>query len=222
MWKRIALAAGVAGLVAGLVLTAIQVLGIEPLIRTAEVIAEAGLAPDRDLAPEPPRGDTERRIETGVANIVLATGFALIIAAGMTLRGQGGWRAGLAWALAGYFVVFVAPAVGLPPELPGTESAPLTQRTVWWVVAVGLTALGLALVVFAPRPAWRVAGVVLAALPHLFGAPHGVTQALTATDDLTNEFIVVTALANAVFWLLIGLVAGALYHPEKAVPREPV
>lgn len=222
MWKTIALAAGVAGLAAGIALTAIQQVRVQPLIRTAEVIAEAGLAPEREKAPEPPRSDNERLVETGVANIVLGTGFALIIAAGMTLRGKGGWRAGLAWGLAGYFVVFVAPAVGLPPELPGVESAPITQRTVWWVLTAVLTGAGLALVVFAPRPAWRVAGLVLAALPHLFGAPHGATQELTATHDLADEFIAVTAWSNAVFWLLIGIIVGALYRPEKDVPRACV
>ena len=37
MWKRVVLAAAVAGLVAGLALTAIQQLQVAPLIRTAEV-----------------------------------------------------------------------------------------------------------------------------------------------------------------------------------------
>ena len=224
MWKRIALAAGVAGLAAGIALTAVQQARVAPLIRTAEVIEEAGLAPERPApaSPEPRRGETQRLIATGVANAVLGTGFALILAAGMTLRGHRGWRAGLAWGLAGYLVFFVAPAIGLPPELPGMESAPLAQRSAWWLFTAALTALGVWLLIFAPRPAWRVSGLVLAAVPQLFGAPQGASHEITATHDLAKEFIAATALANAVFWLLIGVVTGALYRPERGKPPARV
>lgn len=224
MWKRIALAAGVAGLVAGIVLTAVQQARIAPLICTAEILEEAGLATTRaeEAAPAPAPGDTQRLLATGAANIVLGTGFALILTAGMTLRGHGGWRAGLAWALAGYFVFFVTPSLGLPPGLPGMESAPLAQRTLWWLATAALTACGLWLLVFAQKPAWRVAGLVLAALPHLVGAPQGASREITATHDLENEFLAATAFSNAIFWLMIGLIAGALHRAEKAVPPAVV
>jgi cobalt transporter subunit CbtA len=221
-WKSIALAAGVAGLVAGIALTAIQQVRVVPLLRTAEVLEEAGLAPTREAKKAQERSDTERLVESAVANIVLGTGFALILTAGMTLRGQRGWRTGLAWGVAGYFVFFAAPAIGLPPELPGVESVPLVPHTLWWLFTVTLTALGLWMLVFATRPTSRVAGLVLVAIPHIVGAPHGAAQQLTATHDLANEFITATALANAIFWLMIGLIAGALCRPEKEVPGEVI
>ena len=229
MWKRIVLAAAAAGLVAGIALTAMQQWRVQPLIRTAEVLEHEGLAPsaqhdnhDAARTGQPPADKRQRLVETGMANIVLGTGFALILAAGMAWRAQGGWRAGLMWAAAGYFVFFVAPAVGLPPELPGMESAPLEQRTAWWLLTVALTAIGLGLVVFGRKPAWRVAGILLIGMPHVIGAPNEATLQLTATHDLASEFVTVTAFTNAIFWLLIGLVVGLLYRPEIRVPEAPV
>jgi len=227
MWMRIAAASVVAGLAAGLLLTAMQQMRVAPLIRTAEIIEQAGLAEapadgHAEHAAWEPETEREKLAARGIANVLLAIGFALIVSAGMTLRGDAGWRRGLAWGAAGYFVFFVAPSIGLPPELPGLESAPLANRTAWWAATVVLTAGGLWLLVHSHAPFVRVAGLLLVLLPHVFGAPHSAAHDVTATRDLVAEFIAATVLANAVFWLVIGAVAGALLAPRNSVPRSEI
>jgi len=220
MWKRVVFAAGAAGLVAGLALTAVQQARVAPLIHEAEIL-EASL-PAHAGAQEPHPSAPARLASTAVANVVLATGFALVLAAGMLLRGHAGWRAGLGWGLAGYAVFFACPALLLRPELPGMIGAPLDQRTLWWIAIAASTAAGLALVAFGRGLAWRVAGAVILAMPHFAGGPPPAAQSDPAMRVLAADFAMAAALANAILWLLIGAVAGAFLGPGKDVPRPRI
>lgn len=202
MFKRIVVAAALSGLISGLLLTAVQQLQVAPLIRQAEVIeAAAHAAPPSWLA-------------TVAANIVLATGFALLLGSVLVLRGRTGWRVGLLWGAAGYAVFFVAPALGLPPELPGTESAPLREREVWWVATVAFSAAGLWLAVLDTRPAWRLLGIALLLVPHLLGAPQPADSGSTASVEMASDFIRATLVANAILWLSLGGLFGSFYKIE--------
>src|ERR1700745_2045609 len=62
------------------------------------------------------------------------------------------WRTGLFWGLAGFATFTLAPGLGLPPELPGTEAAPLLQRQLWWVTTAAATGGGMALLALTLRP----------------------------------------------------------------------
>ena len=200
MFKRIVAAAALAGLLSGLLLTAIQQFQVASLIRQAEVLeAAAGAAPALILS-------------TAVANVALAMGFALLLGAAFSLRGKAGWRAGLVWGAAGYAVFFAAPSLGLPPELPGTQAAALHARQWWWLGTVVFSAAGLWLAVFAGNPALRVLGVALLLAPHLVGAPQPSVHASTATAELASAFTRATWLANAVFWLALGGLLGFFYR----------
>jgi predicted cobalt transporter CbtA len=65
-----------------------------------------------------------------LANVSMAVGFALMLVAAFALSGRRiTWRSGLLWGLAGYGVFFVAPSLGLPPEVPGTLAAPLQRAS---------------------------------------------------------------------------------------------
>ena len=112
------------------------------------------------------------------------------------------------WGAAGYLVFFVAPALGLPPELPGTEAAPLRDRQIWWTVAVVLSAAGLGLAAFAKNIALRVLGLALIAAPHIVGAPVPAIHGGTAPPDLASAFMRAAYLANAAFWLALGTLVG--------------
>ena len=46
-------------------------------------------------------------------------------------------RTGLAFGVAGFIAVALAPALGLPPEIPGSGAAELGARQTWWFFAVG-------------------------------------------------------------------------------------
>lgn len=202
MFKQIVIAAALTGLVSGLLLTVVQLLQVTPLIRQAEVLeAGAHALPPTLLA-------------SVAANIVLATAFALLLGSALSLRRSTGWRVGLLWGAAGYAVFFVAPALGLPPELPGTESAPLRDRELWWAATVLFSAAGLGLAVLAKRPALRLLGVALLVVPHLLGAPQPTVPGGTASVEMARDFIRATYVANAILWLSLGGLVGVFYKVE--------
>ena len=214
MFRRIVFSAVVAGLLAGALLTAVQQLQVVPILLEAETyevtVPEATTHAHADGSSHEhegwsPEDGLERTFWTGVANVGMGIGFALLLAAAFSLRGNNvSWRQGLLWGLGGYAAFFVLPAVGLPPELPGTESSALQDRQAWWLLTVTLSATGIVLLALARGWAWKVAGAVLIAMPHLIGAPHPETHTALAPPELLGTFIVATAIANAVFWAVLG------------------
>jgi cobalt transporter subunit CbtA len=225
MFKRIVSAAALGGVVAGLLLTAIQQIEITPLIRKAEVQEEAAIAASqaahehastgREHEAWAPRRDWERLLASVISNTVLAIGFALLLVSAISQQGKTGWRAGLLWGTAGYAVFFVAPSLGLPPELPGTESAPLRDRTLWWVGTVIFSAAGLWLVAFSTKSTIRILGLVLLVAPHAIGAPRPAAHGGTNSLELANDFLRATYFANAAFWLALGGLVGLFYKAPE-------
>ncbi len=175
---------------------------------------------------EPAEG-VERIGFTVLANVLAAFGFALMMMAAMAMvvRQQAlaprrtaprlDWRYGLLWGVAGYMVFFLAPSLGHPPEIPGSVAAPLGARQLWWMLAAGCTAAGLAVTVFGRSP-WRWGGLALLALPHVIGVPEsGMSPFVGFPADvaadmnrLARQFVWATALANAAFWLALGGLSG--------------
>jgi cobalt transporter subunit CbtA len=194
-----------AGTAAGVVLTALYLALIQPMILEAEVF-ELGTA-------EAAAGMTFGRIlETLLFNVLTGVGFAMLLAALLTLRGRPvGLRQGLLWGAAGFAVATLAPAVGLPPELPGMAAAPLVERQIWWLLTVLATAAGLGLLVFAPNHAVKLAGVTLLIVPHLFGAPHPAGNETGGVPaELAARFAAVSLVSMALFWAVLGGTCGYL------------
>lgn len=212
MFRHIVAAAALAGALSGAALTGVQQIEIAPLIRAAEA-REAAASPGVHVGQGwTPREGSERLAATLLANVVLATAFALLLAGAMSQRRQFGWRAGAVWGIAGYAACFIAPALGLAPELPGVESAPLADRQWWWFAAASCSAAGLWLAVFARKPLARIVGVALLIAPHAVGAP---ASAFDASDD-GRAFVRATYLANAALWLMLGVMVGVLCKPGKS------
>jgi len=234
--RRIASVVLLAGALAGLLLTAVQQLQVSKIILQAEVYEEAAAAkaheqahaavPAATVAGAPaaahehehegeewePANGVERTAYTVLANISMAIGFGLFLAAAIVVSGrQVTWRSGLLWGVAGYLVFFVAPSLGLPPEVPGTMAAPLHARQLWWVMTAGMTAVGLGLGVYARHWALKLLGLVLLVVPHLIGAPHPAIHGSAAPEQLAQAFIHATALANGLFWLTLGGLTGYFY-----------
>ena len=213
MFRRIVFSAGLAGLIAGILLTAIQQLQVAPIILEAETYEAAepeaathahadGSRHEHDAGS--PEGGFGRTLRTGVANIGMAIGFALLLGAAFSLRGRVNWQQGILWGLGGYAAFFALPALGLTPELPGTVAAALEERQAWWLVTVTLSAVGVALLGLTRGWPWKVAALGLIAVPHLIGAPHPDPYTTLAPPELLQTFIVATAIANAVFWVVLG------------------
>lgn len=205
----------IGGLIAGVFLTGVQQLAVGPIIleaETYEVAGQDGAAAAGDEAWAPEDG-AERLIYSAITNILTAVGLGLLLSAAFVMRGRRvGWRGGILWGLAGFAVFNLAPAFGLPPEIPGVEAAPLIERQVWWVSTVALTAGGLAVAVFAPGGALKAAGLVLIVAPHAVGAPQPPAHGGLAPVELENAFMYASLITNAVFWLVLGVLAGVLFN----------
>lgn len=146
---------------------------------------------------------------TLLANLVSGAGFALLLAAVSLLANRPVTFAnGIYWGACGWLAVHLLPAIGLPPELPGFPAAELQDRQVWWLATVLLSAAGLYLL--ALRGEWiaRVAGLVLIALPHLYGAPQPVDISSNVPAVLGAEFAVAALATTLGFWLVLGVVLG--------------
>jgi len=227
MLRRIVVAAAIAGFLAGLLLTAGQQFRITALIRTAEVLESAGMSAQghehrgESTKAWRPHDDRQRLIATTVANVILAVGYSLLLSAGLTLRRQSGWLPGLGWGMAGFVVFFAAPAMGLPPDLPGAPTAALSDRVTWWCFTVACTGAAFWLVFFGTHRRWRLLGLTLLVIPHFFGAPEAGLHEADATCDRMHEFAVQATFVNLAFWLLLGVVTGALLGPERELYSEP-
>ena len=224
VFRSIVLSSVVVGLIVGGAVTLVQHLGTVPLIQKAEVFEEAAekaalpaagapavaahehsTAHEHPAAAWEPKAGFERNAYTALANMLTATGFALLLAGIFTLRGRPvGWREGLLWGLAGFAVFTLAPGLGLPPELPGIPAAALESRQFWWIATVASTAGGLALLVF-NRALWAAGlGLGLIVLPHLVGAPQLADAHTNVPEALSRQFVTAVTLTSLVFWALLG------------------
>ena len=213
------------GIIAGLVLSAVQRLQVVPIIFAAETFEStpmgttSGEDDGHDHAHWSPEDGLERTLFTAASNLLTAIGFALVLLSVMLVvqtwsqnrPSRFAWQRALGWSLGGYAVFWLAPAVGLPPEIPLQNTVELQDRQVWWVICVVCTAAGLGGLAFGPTP-WRWVAPLVIAVPYLIGAPHPdgpmfLDQTLDAArtlEALAVDFVYATAFANAVFWLVLG------------------
>ncbi len=235
VFRQVIFYALLVGALSGLVLTVVQMWQVIPIIQSAEVFEGAAMQATEDhggagqhehTAHEhsaddwAPADGAERTAFTLLSNVLTAIGFALVIMAAMlasvmlklTGAGRFDWRHGLIWGAAGYAVFWLAPAIGLPPEIPLAAAAPLGARQLWWVFTAVFTAAGLAGLAFGKSP-WRWAALALIVVPHLVGAPHlsgsmfagQPPETAQALEVLAKQFAGATAIANAALWLVLGL-----------------
>jgi cobalt transporter subunit CbtA len=155
-------------------------------------------------------------LSTTGGNLVVAVGFALMLAGLYTLRTPSRTSQGLLWGLAGYATFVLAPTIGLPPELPGTAAADLASRQIWWIGTAASTAVGIALIVFGKHWALKMLGVATLAVPHIIGAPQPEVHSMLAPEALETEFKIASQLTNAAFWLALGLISAWLFRRKSA------
>jgi cobalt transporter subunit CbtA len=212
--RRMAWAALAGGMAAGLTLSVLQAVWVTPLIRVAERYESPAPAAQPNPAepavpPWMPGQGLQRLALSVVSNVLAGVGFALLLAAGMRLRGAAlSAQSGLLWGLAGYGAFVLAPALGLPPELPGAALAPLEERQLWWLGTLAATAAGLAVLAFAA--VWiKPLGVLLLVLPHAVGAPQAPLDALDVLPPaLAGRFVAAVLVTSAVFWAVLGTTCG--------------
>lgn len=221
MFRRIVFSACLAGLVAGLVLTGVQMIRVTPIILQAETY-ESSAAPAAHTHDAhdghahsheawAPADGLERTMWTASSNVLSAIGFALVLAAIYSLRRGVTWWQGMLWGVGGFVVFFVNPALGLVPEIPGAASAELSQRQTWWLLTVLCSAGGLVLVVLNRVWAWKLLGVVLLLVPYVIGAPQPEVHGGSAPEALADAFVTAATLANGVFWVVLGVATAVAF-----------
>jgi cobalt transporter subunit CbtA len=245
MFRNLFFAAVLAALCAGLVNAGIQHFRVTPLILAAEVYENA--APEEHAHAEgteahsheateaaapaghdhgadewAPQDGFERTAYTVLADLLVAAGFALVIGGvSMIANIPITFRNGALWGLAGFLVFSLAPAYGLAPELPGMPAADLGARQIWWIATVLATG-GAILLIVKVRAPWALAvAIVLAALPHVIGAPQLVGEHESGVPaNLATEFAAAALGTAAIFWLVLGASFGRLndyFASRKAI-----
>jgi cobalt transporter subunit CbtA len=217
-FRTLVLSAFAIAIIAGAMLSIYQAFFITPIIVGSEVyeVVEAVTHHQAEVAEAwAPEDGIERHSWNFVSNFLLCFAYALILLSAMSIRTSVNTVKGVFWGGAAYLTIFVAPALGLPPEIPGMEAAHLEERQVWWLVTVVLTAISLWLIAF-QNNVYKVLGIFLLIIPHMLGAPqpeiHGFANtdpaAVEALTRLWHDFILQTSIANALLWVIIGALSG--------------
>lgn len=176
----------------------------------------AGLPEPSVTAPSlAPTLDPVRDALTALSFGLTYAGFGLLLAAVMAVaeaRGHGAvsLRAGLAWGAAGWVAVQLAPALGLPPELPGMSTADLAARQAWWWGTAVATALGLAVLALSRGWPAVAGGLALVAAPHILGVPEPAAFAGPAPPELAALFAARALGVGLVAWLALGWAVAGL------------
>jgi cobalt transporter subunit CbtA len=210
--RRLLVASLIAGSASGVLLGIAQVAFVTPLILEAELHERGDSSRPQSSRPAwEPKDGVERNAYTVLFATLAGVGFALLLNAGMLLRGRSGIMQGLLWGCAGFAVFSLAPALGLPPELPGAPVADLLARQTWWAGTVLATAAGLSCIAFSHRPWMRVLGVVALVMPHVIGAPMVSVSGESPVAHLERAFVAASLLTMFGFWVTLGTLSGYLH-----------
>lgn len=210
MKSRIMLAVIAAGIVAGALLALLQQLGTTQYILEAELLAE-GI--------EQNGIDWVRFGNTAMATILIAVGFSgLLAGVALVLGKEITTENGLYWGAAAFAAFTFAPALGLPPELPGMDAATLSERQYWWGGTIIATAIALYLIAFKRTAPMMGLAALLMCLPHMIGAPEIAHVVGDIPPTLSAQYAVVSLGTSFAMWSVIGLLLGVgLDWAEKSV-----
>ncbi len=230
-FRRIVWTALIAALITGAATTLVQLFTTVPLIAKAETYehgehgeseqehAHAHAAHEHGWAPSE---GFERTFYTGLTTVLAAFGYALMLGACLSQVRTAGWRSGLLLGAAGFAVFQLAPALGLPPEPPGTPAAQLLPRQLWWLGTVIATGAAFAAWLYARKHSkwiWLPAGTALLLLPHLIGAPQASDARSAVPHELARDFAIAALATAALFWLMLGAVQGFLYGRSRTAQQ---
>src|SRR5262249_8050845 len=125
-------------------------------------------------------------------------------------------RTAFVWAAAAFVATGLAPALGLPPELPGSASADLFARQLWWIGTTAATGFGLWLIGRASSTLTIALGAALIIVPHVIGAPHPDAYTSGVPAEIASQFTASSLVVHAVLWALVGSIAGWLWQRSES------
>ena len=225
MLTRIITTALFAGFITGIIAAVLQFALIQQLLLHAELFengtlthfGDAGAGTSGNLAW--PGFDPQRDLLSILFSAIIYIGYSFLLVAGISLAAEQGHnitpRSGLIWGFAGFIALLLAPAMGLPPELPGAGAADVATRQVWWFGTVAATALGLWLIAFGNSPiTWAIAVLALA-IPHIIGAPQPNLFTGPVPPELASHFATRAIGVGLICWSILGLLAGYFWNKES-------
>jgi len=227
MNQKLLTSAVFAGFATGLIAALLQFMFVIPALLEGELFETgARIHFGADGSPESDRGapglggEWGRHLMTVGFNIVTYVGFGFLLLAVMAFTEMRGRtkitaRQGLIWGLAGFIAIQLAPAFGLPPELPGTPAAEIGPRQMWWLGTLLASSLGLWVIAFG-QGIIALSGVVLLLVPHLIGAPHLEGYFGVSPPELSAEFATLSLGTAAAGWASLGFLCAWFWTREDA------
>lgn len=222
MFTRIVTSALFAGAAAGLGAGILQWQFVQPVLLHSELYEQGllthfgGALNSTEVALD--RLQPMRDALSIIFTMLLNTGYALILIALMSLRQQSGDELtphkGIIWGVAGYVAVHLAPALSLPPEVPGVAAADVELRQIWWVCTVAATSLGLWLIAFSRKTTRIIPAIILILLPHLIGAPEADVFTGPAPTEIGALFASRALGIGLASWALLGYFSARFFISE--------
>lgn len=224
MFTRLVTSALFAGFATGLIAAVLQLVFVQPylvhaeLFETGQLTHFGGTGSAAHIVSEP--FDYVRNGLSMLFTALIYSGYALVLVALMSLSEDFGnkitSRQGLLWGICGFITVQFAPAIGLPPELPGSGAADVVSRQIWWFATVGATGTALWLLAFGQK--WRmwIIAIFLLAMPHVIGAPHPETFVGTVPPELVGLFASAALGVGMTAWAILGLLAAHFWQSEAS------
>lgn len=159
-----------------------------------------------------PENGLQRTAFTTLVTVGTAISFAFLLIGAMLATGANiTLQSALTYSTAAFFAFGLAPAAGIAPELPGSASAALQARQIWWIGTVLASAGGLWLVL-RPRSGWyALIGVALLLAPHVIGAPHPVQLESKVPAEIAARFTGLSIVLQGVLWLAVGYAIGRIW-----------
>ena len=153
-------------------------------------------------------------------SIMVYAGWGLLLVAVMALTEDRGHavtaRQGLIWGVGGFVAAQLAPAFGLPPELPGMAAAEVGGRAFWWTATVAATGVGVWLLAFGRNWAAWGGAIMLILLPHLIGAPHPAELTGPTPPERAAQFAGRALGVGLAAWAVLGVAAATLWSRARA------
>ena len=146
------------------------------------------------------------------------SGYGLILVAAMQVPALFGRsvnpRDGILWGVAGFAVVQALPSLGLPPQLPGTLSADVVQRQIWWIGTIAASAIGLGLLAYGRNLLWTALAIALLVAPHLISAPQIEGYWGYAPPELGAQFATRVLSVGMIAWAFLGWLVMRVAPPQ--------
>ncbi|MFK7867358.1 MAG: CbtA family protein [Alphaproteobacteria bacterium] len=239
MFTRILVSGLFAGAIAGIVASILQLYFVQPILLHAELyeagalvhLAQAGSA---NMIAELRGFDPARDLLTIGFTLVIYASYGLLINCAIALRHIRGHLAlphqGILWGLAGFFVLQLMPALGMPPQVPGAATLAIEPRQFWWGLTVICSAAGLWLFAFAPfkfhaspplnAKLNKAVGVLLILIPHAVGAPMADMFYGSAPAEIGSFFSSAALGVSFIGWAVLGMGCVYFWNLEADIKNE--